>query len=63
MMHYERDIDLEQVLYQLNIQNVRLTQEYETLTKEIVNEDVHNNVEENGSDIKTYAATENDFGR
>ena len=63
MMQYERDIDLEQVLYQLNIQNVRLTQEYETLTKEIVNEDVHNNVEENGSEIKTYstAATENDF--
>ena len=60
-MQYERDIDLEQVLYQLNIQNVRLTQEYETLTKEIVNEDVQNNVEENGSEIKTYTLTENDF--
>ena len=34
-MQYERDVDLEQVLYQLNIQNVRLTQEYETLSKEV----------------------------
>ena len=34
-MQFERDVDLEQVLYQLNIQNVRLTQEYETLSKEV----------------------------
>jgi hypothetical protein len=34
-MQFERDVDLEQVLYQLNIQNVRLTQEYECLSKEV----------------------------
>ena len=38
-MQLGRDVDLEQVLYQLNIQNVRLTQEYEHLSKEAENLD------------------------
>ena len=34
-MKFERDIDMEQVLYQLNLQNNLLSQEYEALSKEL----------------------------
>ena len=35
MQYDHQDINLDQVLHQLNEQNVRLTQEYETLSKEV----------------------------
>ena len=52
-MQFERDIDLEQVLYQLNTQNNRLTQEYETLSKEVANGTTQKDTETNGTNLES----------
>ena len=60
-MQLERDVDLEQVLYQLNIQNVRLTQEYEHLSKEAENMDLQEAEEVTNADVIANGAGENNI--
>ena len=48
------DVDLEQVLYQLNIQNVRLTQEFETLSKEVGSDLEEKKVSESNANSNSF---------